>query len=310
MNSINNIIILKMKTFYLILFIVLAVAIQNVSFAQDEDCCEEDDKYGKEGEITNAEWQQQMDELTSRKKGLEENLSNYSKEIENLKANLSLKSDEVQKAENSFYSTLGMNKSELEDFNKKFNETEKKILNRTGNPADARKFYFNEITASKAKCLPDYWSRYVTMKQKLEQWEKDSQIAVKEDKYTVIKGDCLWRIAGKKEIYGNPKYWPKIWEANEDGVISAPKNVPHKITNPNLIYPGQVLRIPKLTDEDLKKLVDNTYITKNAKKIKELESTRKDKKEIKKKKNKVKEIKKVDKTKKKVDVKKDVKIKK
>jgi|WetSurMetagenome_2_1015567.scaffolds.fasta_scaffold03439_6 hypothetical protein len=294
-----------MKTFYFILFIIFTIAIQNLSFAQDEDCCEEDDKYGKEGEISYAEWQQQMDELTARKKGLEENLSNYAKEIENLKANLSQKSDEVQKAENSFYSILGMNKSELEDFNKKFIETEKKILNRTGNPADARKFYFNEIAASKAKCLPDYWSRYVTMKQKLEQWEKDSQIAVKEDKYTVIKGDCLWKIAGKKEIYGNPKYWPKIWEANEDGVISAPNNVPHKITNPNLIYPGQVLKIPKLTDEDLKKLADNTYITKNAKKIKEFESTRKDKKEIKKKKNKVKEIKKVDKTKKK-----DVKIKK
>jgi nucleoid-associated protein YgaU len=292
-----------MKTFYFILFIIFTLAFQNVSFAQDEDCCEEDDKYGKEGEISDAEWQQQMDELTARKKGLEENISTYVKEIENLKANLSQKNNEVKTAESGFYSILEMNKAGLEDFNKKFNETEKKILNRTGNPDDARKFYFNEIAASKAKCLTDYWSRYVIMKQKLEQWEKDSQLAVKEDKYTVIKGDCLWKIAGKKEIYGNPKYWPKIWEANEDGVISAPYNVQHKVTNPNLIYPGQVLRIMTLTNEDLKKLVDNTYIMKNVKKIKELEG--KDKKvETKKKKNKVKEIKKVDKTKKKVDIKK------
>ena len=144
------------------------------------------------------------------------------------------------------------------------------------------------------------------MKQKLEQWEKESLITVKEDKYTVIKGDCLWRIAGKADIYNNPKYWPKIWEANEEGVISAPAHTPKKVTNPNLIYPGQVLRIQKLTDEDLKKLVDNTYIMKNVRKIKELE---KDKKvNQKKKKNKTKEIKKIDKTKKKVtDVKKDVK---
>jgi nucleoid-associated protein YgaU len=299
-----------MKTFYLIIFIILALSMQNLSFAQDEDCCEEDDKYGKEGELTDAEWYQQMDELTARKKGLEENINSYAKEIDELKAKLSSKASEVQTAENGLYSVLGMNKAGLEDFKKKFDETEKKILNRTGNPADARKYYFNDIAASKAKCLPDYWTRYVTMKQKLEQWEKESIAVVKEDKYTVIKGDCLWKISGKSEIYSNPKFWPKIWEANEDGVISAPAHTPKKVTNPNLIYPGQVLRIQKLTDEDLKKLVDNTYIMKNVRKIKEIE---KDKKVVqKKKKNKTKEIKKVDKTKKKVtddgkDIKKDIK---
>ncbi|MFA5404065.1 MAG: LysM peptidoglycan-binding domain-containing protein [Ignavibacteria bacterium] len=286
-----------MKTFYLIIFIIFTIVIQTASFAQDEDCCEEDDIYGKEGEITDAEWQKQMEELTARKKGLEENISVFSKEIDGLKTSLSNKIEESQNAEKEFYSAIGMTKSSLEDFKKKFDETEKKILNRTGNPSDARKYYFNEIEASKAKCLPAYWSRYVTMKQKLEQWEKESQISVKEDKYTVIKGDCLWKISGKSEIYGNPKYWPKIWEANEEGVITAPYNVPHKVTNPNLIYPGQVLRIPKLTDEDLKKLADNTYIMKNVRKVKELESLRKDKK-VSKKKNIIKGIKKIDKKKK------------
>lgn len=300
-----------MRTFNSIIFIILfALILPCVSFSQDEDCCEEDDKYGKEGEITDSEWLLQMEELTARKKGLEENLNTFAKEIDELRATLSKKIDESQSAENDFYSAIGMTKSSLDDFKKKFDETEKKILNRTGTPTDARKFYFNEIDASKAKCLPAYWSRYTIMKQKLEQWEKESIIVVKEDKYTVVKGDCLWRISGKNEIYGNPKYWPKIWETNEEGVISAPYNVQHKVTNPNLIYPGQVLRIPKLTDEDLKKLVDNTYIMKNVKKIKELESLRKDKKVTKKKKNVVKEIKKVEKPKKKVEDKKDENIKK
>lgn len=299
-----------MKTFYFIIFIIFALVFQNATFAQDEDCCEEDDKYGKEGEITDSEWQLQMDELTARKKGLEDNLKTFNNEIDDLRATLSKKTEESKNAEMDFYNAIGMSKSALEDFKKKFDETEKKILNRTGTPADARKYYFTEIEASKAKCLPEYWSRYTTMKQKLEQWEKESMITVKEDKYTVVKGDCLWKISGKSEIYGNPKYWPKIWEANEEGVISAPYNVPHKVTNPNLIYPGQVLRIPKLTDEDLKKLVDNTYIMKNVKKIKELESLRKDKKVTKKKKNIVKDIKKIDKTKKKTDIKKKEDIKK
>ena len=295
-----------MKTFYFILFIIIALAMPNLSKAQDEDCCEEDDKYGKEGEMTDAEWRQQFDELTARKKGLEENFKNFGKDITDLKALLNQKTNDANSSEKALYDALGMTKSSLEDFKKKFSETEKKILNRTGTPVDARKFYFDEIAASKAKCLPEYWTRYTTMKQKLEQWEKDSQVAVKEDKYTVVKGDCLWRIAGKKEIYNNPKYWPKIWEANEDGVISAPAHTPKKITNPNLIYPGQVLRIPTLTAEDLKKMSDNTYIMKNVKKIKEIEGNKtKSKKEQKKKKYKTKDIKKTDKTKKKTEIKKD-----
>lgn len=48
--------------------------------------------------------------------------------------------------------------------------------------------------------------------------------------YTVQKGDCLWKIA--KMFYGNSLSCGKIVNANPI------------ITNPNLIYPGQVLVIP------------------------------------------------------------------
>jgi len=50
--------------------------------------------------------------------------------------------------------------------------------------------------------------------------------------YTVAKGDCLWKIAQK--FYGAGAQYTKIYEANK-GVIGS---------NPNLIYPGQVLAIP------------------------------------------------------------------
>ncbi|MFN3411043.1 MAG: DUF4398 domain-containing protein [Exilispira sp.] len=47
--------------------------------------------------------------------------------------------------------------------------------------------------------------------------------------------DCLWRIAGYSFIYNNPYLWPLIWVANLD-----------IITNPDLIFPGQILIIPPL----------------------------------------------------------------
>lgn len=50
--------------------------------------------------------------------------------------------------------------------------------------------------------------------------------------YTVKTGDCLWKIAQK--YYGNGSQYTKIYNANK-GTIGS---------NPNLIYPGQVLKIP------------------------------------------------------------------
>lgn len=47
--------------------------------------------------------------------------------------------------------------------------------------------------------------------------------------YTVVSGDCLWKIA--KQFYGNGADYMKIANANN-------------ISNPNLIYAGQVFTIP------------------------------------------------------------------
>jgi nucleoid-associated protein YgaU len=52
-----------------------------------------------------------------------------------------------------------------------------------------------------------------------------------EKTYTVVKGDSLSKIA--QSIYGDAKKWKLIYEANRE-----------LIKNPDLIYPGQVLKIP------------------------------------------------------------------
>ena len=64
----------------------------------------------------------------------------------------------------------------------------------------------------------------------------DDQMTVKtpapEAKFhTVVKGDTLSKIA--KAVYGDPMKYPVIFEANKP-----------MLKDPDLIYPGQVLRIP------------------------------------------------------------------
>lgn len=49
--------------------------------------------------------------------------------------------------------------------------------------------------------------------------------------YTVVKGDNLSKVS--KQFYGDPNKYAKIFEANKP-----------MLKSPDLIYPGQVLRIP------------------------------------------------------------------
>lgn len=55
--------------------------------------------------------------------------------------------------------------------------------------------------------------------------------AASDQSYTVVAGDSLSKIA--KKFYGNANEWRRIFEANKD-----------TIKNPDLIHPGQALRIP------------------------------------------------------------------
>jgi nucleoid-associated protein YgaU len=52
-----------------------------------------------------------------------------------------------------------------------------------------------------------------------------------DETYTVVAGDSLSKIA--KRVYGDANQWRRIFEANRD-----------QIQNPDLIRPGQKLKIP------------------------------------------------------------------
>src|SRR3990172_8209166 len=52
--------------------------------------------------------------------------------------------------------------------------------------------------------------------------------------HEVVKGESLWKIAKHKDVYKNPFMWPLIYKANHD-----------KINDPDMIYPKQILSIPR-----------------------------------------------------------------
>ena len=61
--------------------------------------------------------------------------------------------------------------------------------------------------------------------------EKDVQLVAR---HTVKRGETLPQIAALQEVYGESYLWPLIYRANRD-----------QISNPAILWPGQVLRIPR-----------------------------------------------------------------
>jgi nucleoid-associated protein YgaU len=62
------------------------------------------------------------------------------------------------------------------------------------------------------------------------------------DEYTVVKGDYLWKIAGKEDIYDDPYQWIRIYSYNRDQIKDA-----------DLIYADQIFKIQRSA-------ADNEYI--------------------------------------------------
>ncbi len=63
---------------------------------------------------------------------------------------------------------------------------------------------------------------------------RDAGVAIggRVNSYSVVRGDNLWNISGKDEVYADPYQWPLIYKTNRD-----------KIKDADLIVPGQVLDI-------------------------------------------------------------------
>ncbi len=60
------------------------------------------------------------------------------------------------------------------------------------------------------------------------------EVVVEVEYYTIVSGDSLSKIA--KKFYGNAMDYPKLFEANKE-----------VIKDPDLIYPGQKIRVPPKT---------------------------------------------------------------
>lgn len=212
----------KMKlTKYLVYFLSLVFLLSLSSFAQQE-------------EMTSDEWEAEMTRLAGKKQALMSEIEALKADIENLntvKAGL----QDPEECIDELYALVGATRSDVDNFRNAVNELDGKIKRKEAPKAD-RQADLNALKMNKISALPEFFDKVHNKMQKaLDEWIDAPPVI----SYKVVRGDCLWNIAKKKEHYGNAFAWPVIYKANRD-----------KIKNPDLIYPDQTFSIPPLTQEE------------------------------------------------------------
>ncbi|MEW6196280.1 MAG: LysM peptidoglycan-binding domain-containing protein [Bacteroidota bacterium] len=213
-----------MKVYKLLLALTAFVLLSANAFAQEQ-------------EMTEEEWQAEINRLTERKVALTSELNSLKTQVAELKAT----NDGMQTYDdciNELYAMVGATKADVDNFRAQLEALTKKIDGKESPKAD-RQAELDAMKKNRISALPEFFDKiHNQLQRKLDAWEE----APKEIAYTVVRGDHLWGIAKKKEHYDNPFAWPIIYKANRD-----------QIKNPDLIYPKQIFKIPNLTEEEKSK---------------------------------------------------------
>jgi nucleoid-associated protein YgaU len=213
----------KMKKYLIGLFVFLLFFSANI-FAQQTE----------QDTLTNDQWETMMTDLRAQKETLAKEDSSLQVEVANLKAT-DAKTQSYDDCMDELYAMVGATKADVANYRNAVNELKGKIDGQVSPKADRQKD-LDALKANKISALPEFYDEvHNTMQASLDAWME----APPEVNYTVVRGDCLWNIAKKKDFYGNGFAWPNIYKANRD-----------KIKDPNLIFPKQVFKIPNLTDEE------------------------------------------------------------
>lgn len=217
-------------------------------------------------QMSKEEWQRQINEYTAQRNELRSRLDGLDSEIADLKAEASELEASIENCNEETYALVGATGEEIADFDRTVDETERRVeeLSRMSddqlleNMSELEEIWskLGEYGNTQIGVLPEFYDRINRLKDRIGALQKS--MMAKGKVYTVgtwqRDRDCLWNIAKKKDIYANAWWWPKIWQGNRD-----------QIKDPDLIYPGQKLKIPSsapLTPEERR--AANSYYQKKA----------------------------------------------
>ena len=184
-----------------------------------------------------------MADLQKREADAKAEMAKLDKEIAALKDEIAATEKATKEEWNAIYALLGTDEAGVNQFSSDLDALEAKVdelaalspeeLFKRRKEIDQLEEQLNGYKGNNIALLSSMQDKIAKIEGKIAQLRASLPKAVY-DEYTVVKGDYLWKIAGKDDIYNDPYQWIRIYTYNRD-----------QIKDPDLIYPEQIFKIQR-----------------------------------------------------------------
>lgn len=195
-----------------------------------------------EKKMTRDEYKATLADYTQRETQAQQEMGTLNARITDLKAQFNGLDAEIAKIEKDLLTAIGATEVEVMGFGQQLDLITKQleglmalrpeVLIQRRNEIKAIDQQIDQLKKSKISALPEMNEKLARLTKMFAEIKARIAQPVLID-YTVMRGDNLWNIAKKDEIYADPYMWPRIYRQNRA-----------QINDPDLIYPKQKLAIP------------------------------------------------------------------
>lgn len=202
----------------------------------------------QEEKLKKEDWTNTVNTLNQQQAAHQRDIDSLNKAIKVTKEEGAKVDAESEAMWNEIYAAIGTDKAGVDAMKKQCSDIEARIgeqsklsdeeLSKKVAELEALKAEVEALKKDKRYALTEIYNKVNDLSSRCDQLisrgKNYTPPKPRHDSYSVIAGDFLWRISGKKEVYADPFQWMKIYSSNRD-----------QIRNPDLIYPAQTFVIPR-----------------------------------------------------------------
>ena len=189
------------------------------------------------------DYQIELQEWKEKEAAAQQQIAALQEQIAGLQQQLNGLNRRINEVENAIWAELNSSSEGLRDITAELGQLRDQIqgllnldpgeLYKRGEEVERLLNRFNELTSKGVAKHPEAHSLIDKAREELTNL-KDAQESAEPpfNVYKVNRGDYLWRIAKKPDVYNNPFQWIRIYTKNRD-----------LIKDPDLIFPGQEFKI-------------------------------------------------------------------
>jgi len=224
----------KLLFLTILLFSVSALWAQNTSYNYEEMTQEQYNQYLQEWQGRLAAGNQGIKDQDTKQAELKAELESLNTDINNTWSETYAAANSDAPGNEAYVSDLGQLKSDVNSF---VGMSAEDIYSKM-NEIDGFQKRLDEAKANDLNFL-SVNSELVNQIQNMINQATDKGKGAVPPSYTVNRGDYLWKIAAKEDVYGDAYAWMRIYTSNKD-----------QIKNPDLIFPNQTFMIPRVVGSD------------------------------------------------------------